>query len=179
MQVQSNVFLVRPIPCQIFVWLNDEMLKLSHETNRTDISFILWPFIPLLNKSIYQYKVQCYWQNFKQYWRLQSAGGYDYLLLSLKVLYLKCDSKMKNPHFTFMNLALLTTKPWKENWTFWGFSFSITIWLVYVSSGGRTKDIVGKMYFGLLSIIGVKPDSSSVVSKLSLLINYLLRKRFR
>ena len=36
--------------------------------------------------------------------------------------------------FMNLNLVLLRTKR-KENWTFWGSPFSITIWLVYVIVG--------------------------------------------
>ena len=50
----------------------------------------------------------------------------------------------------FMNINLLRTKR-NENWTFWGSPFSITTWRVYLSSGGRTKDLVRKTYFGILS----------------------------
>ena len=37
----------------------------------------------------------------------------------------------------------------EENWTFWGSPFSITICLLMLSSGGLTKDLVCKIYFGI------------------------------
>ena len=66
--------------------------------------------------------------------------------LSLKVLYLKCDSKLKDPHFNSWTLIYRRTSR-NENWTFsWGSPFSKLFgWFTY------TKDLVRKTYFGILS----------------------------
>ena len=50
-----------------------------------------------------------------------------------------------------MNPNLLRTKQ-KESWTFWGYPFSIHIWLVYVIVRwpAGTKDLVRKIYFGII-----------------------------
>ena len=63
--------------------------------------------------------------------------------------------KVERSSLPFMNLnwsLLLRTKR-KENWTFWGSPFSITIW----PAGGRTKDLVRKIYFEILSFYMVIP----------------------
>ena len=58
--------------------------------------------------------------------------------------------KVERFSLQFMYLNLLRTNR-NENWTFSGSPFSITIWRVYLSSGGRTKDLLQKPYFGILS----------------------------
>ena len=88
------------------------LLKHRNETYRTDISFLFWPSISLLN--------------FKK-----SAVLLGKSRAIIYSIHWEC--------FTFMNFNLLRIKR-NENWTFWGSPSSITIWLVYLSSGGRTKD---------------------------------------
>ena len=79
-------------PCRVMfcllkpiAWIFLTLPKLPNETNRTDISFFLMTFF------ISTYLIKC------------SATGkacrFYYLRHSLKVLYLKCDSKLKDPHF--------------------------------------------------------------------------------
>ena len=53
---------------------------------------------------------------------------------------LKMWLKVQRSSLQFINLDLLRTKR-NENWTFWGSPFSTTIWLVWLPSGGRTKDL--------------------------------------
>ena len=79
-------------PCRVMfcllkpiAWIFLTLPKFPNETNRTDISFFLMTFF------ISTYLIKC------------SATGkacrFYYLRHSLKVLYLKCDSKLKDPHF--------------------------------------------------------------------------------
>ena len=64
---------------------------------------------------------------------------------------LKMWLKVERSSPQFINLDSLRTKR-NENWTRWGSLFSIPIWLVYVIfRGGRTKDLVRKIYFRILS----------------------------
>ena len=51
----------------------------------------------------------------------------------------------------YYKLNPLRTRTRSGNWTFWSPLFSIIIWLVYLSSGGPTKDLVRKTYLGVLS----------------------------
>ena len=70
-------------------------------------------FSPLLNCCYWQllslWQLKLFPMLFPVYltWRLQSAGCFDYLLLSLKELCF-CDSKMKDLSLQLMNLNLLT-----------------------------------------------------------------------
>ena len=68
----------------------------------------------------------------------------------IKNTLLKMWLKFQRSSLQLMNLNLQRMKQ-KENWPFWVSPFSITIWRVYLLSGGRTKDLVRKTYFGILS----------------------------
>ena len=122
------------------------LLKLPNETNRTDISllFMTWHvYYYLINK------VQC----------LESLKQYIYLTWTLHAVFiiyavhafLKMWLKVERSSLQFVNLNLLRSKR-KENWTLWGYPFSIHIWLVYVIVRwpAGTKDLVRKTYFGII-----------------------------
>ena len=61
---------------------------------------------------------------------------------------LKMWLKVERSSLQFINLNLLRSKR-NENWTFWGSPFqSLFDWFM-LSSGGRTKDLVRKICFGI------------------------------
>ena len=83
-------FLLKPI-----AWIFLTFLKLPNETNWTDISFFLMAFLI----SSYLIKCSATGKVSTNIFNLNASCRFYYLRHSLKVLYLKCDSKLKDPHF--------------------------------------------------------------------------------
>ena len=71
--------------------INEQFCEVFSETNRTDISLLSMAFFLM---------TEYYWERLEQHILLKRvACSFFFLLQSLKVLNLKCDSKFKDSHF--------------------------------------------------------------------------------
>ena len=129
--VQSNVLLVKTHCLNFLTWCNQSdgykppfNSSLDHYLSLEQ--YIFWA--PDLTWTLHAVFI-----NYSTHWKC-----FTLLKMWLKV-------ERSSPQF--INLDSLRTKR-NENWTRWASLFSIPIWLVYVIfRGGRTKDLVRKIYF--------------------------------